>query len=290
LSSHDGRLEPAQAFPEPFRPRTWLHANRLSEATLAAAWLIRLEQHLTYTSQLVSYLVAHPTLLWFLGFPLVPDKSHPLGFKPAASLPSQRQFNRCLRQMEQASLQWLLDPTVARLRRTLEPFAPDFGDIISLGTKHILTFVKENNPKAYVPDRFNKTKQPPGDPDTDRTRAILVHERARYVCPLCFPAVTGTPCPIQHNRWAEGGCTVDMPTSIGARLRYQLDRPGDAYKAIYKQRTATERLFSQAVALGIERPCLRNGQAITNLNTLIYILLNLRTLLRCRQNAETLTP
>jgi len=420
---------PWEAFPEPFRPRTWLHANRLSEATLAAACLIRLEQHLTYTSQLVSYLVAHPALLWLLGFPLVPDKSHPLGFKPAASLPSQRQFNRRLRQMEQASLQWLLDQTVARLRRELEPFAPDFGEIISLDTKHILAFVKENNPKAYVPDRFNKTKQPPGDPDcklgckrrrnqkisaalegtpttnpvpfhkvgvgeyywgygsgivatkvpgwgefvlaeltqpfnkgdttyffplmaetarrlgrtphfgafdaafdafyvyeyfhqagglaavpfaekgstvmrqyapdgrplceaglpmpvqttyTDRTKTIIPHPRACYACPLLYPAPDGQPCPVNHKRWPKGGCTADMPTSIGARLRYQINRQAEPYRTIYKQRTATERVNSQAVALGIERPHLRNGAAITNLNTLIYILINLKALQRIR--------
>jgi len=32
-------------------------------------------------------------------------------------------------------------------------------------TKHILAFVKENNPKTYIEDRFDKTKQPAGDPD-----------------------------------------------------------------------------------------------------------------------------
>lgn len=31
-----------------------------------------------------------------------------------------------------------------------------------------------------------------------------------------------------------------MPTSIGARLRYTLDRDSQHYKDIYKQRTATE--------------------------------------------------
>jgi hypothetical protein len=36
---------------------------------------------------------------------------------------------------------------------------------ISLDTKHIIAWVKENNPKAYVEDRYDKTKQPPGDPD-----------------------------------------------------------------------------------------------------------------------------
>jgi hypothetical protein len=74
-----------------------------------------------------------------------------------------------------------------------------------------------------------------------------------------------------------------MATSIGARIRYQIDRDGDTYKNVYKQRTATERINSQAKALGIERPKLRNGQAITNQNTLIYVLINLRALHRVRR-------
>ena len=74
-----------------------------------------------------------------------------------------------------------------------------------------------------------------------------------------------------------------MPTSIGARLRYQLDRKGDLYHSIYRQRTADERINSQAKALGIERPHLRNRAAITNQNTLIYTLINLRFLQRLRR-------
>jgi hypothetical protein len=119
---------------------------------------------------------------------------------------------------------------------------------------------------------------------TDRTSAIIEHERAKYICPLREPEVpAGAVCPINHKRWEKQGCTAMMPTSIGARIRYQLDRDGQAYKDIYKQRTATERINSQAVALGIERPHLRNQQAITNRNTLIYILINLRFLQRIRQ-------
>jgi hypothetical protein len=41
-----------------------------------------------------------------------------------------------------------------------------------------------------------------------------------------------------------------------------------------------ERINSQALALGIERPHIRNGCAITNINTLIYTLINLRLLHR----------
>ena len=43
-------------------------------------------------------------------------------------------------------------------------------------------------------------------------------------------------------------------------------------------------------ALGIERPHLRNQQAITNRNTLIYILINLRALHRIRRKRACLTP
>jgi hypothetical protein len=139
---------------------------------------------------------------------------------------------------------------------------------------------------------------------TDRTRAILEHQRGKYACPLLYPHPTGQTrrvepvetrrvepvetrrvepvetCPCNHKNWPQGGCVADMPTSIGARLRYTLDRESQAYKELYKQRTATERINSQAVDLGIERPHLRNGQAIANLNTLIYLLINLRLLRR----------
>ncbi len=52
------------------------------------------------------------------------------------------------------------------------------------------------------------------------------------------------------------------------------------HKEVYNQRTATERINSQAKELGIERPRLRNGQAIANQNTLIYVPINLRALHR----------
>ena len=109
------------------------------------------------------------------------------------------------------------------------------------------------------------------------------HDRIRYACPLRWPELTAEACPVNHKQWPKGACTTTIPASRGARLRYQLDRESQAYKDVYKQRTATERINSQAVQLGIERPRLRNGQAIAHLNTLIYILINLRALQRIRQ-------
>jgi hypothetical protein len=114
-------------------------------------------------------------------------------------------------------------------------------------------------------------------------RGLLPHECGRYVCPLLFPEPTGEDCPIDYPQWPKGGCITKIPTSIGTRIRYQLDRDSDAYKQVYKQRTATERINALAKELGIERPRLRNQQAITNQNTLIYVLLNLRALQRVRR-------
>ncbi len=124
---------------------------------------------------------------------------------------------------------------------------------------------------------------------TDRTTTLVTHERGKYVCPLRH--LQSTPngaCPVAHVRWAQGGCTAMMPTCAGARLRYQLDRESAEYKSIYHQRTTTERINSQALALGIERPHLRRQSAIANQNTLIYVLINLRALQRIRLRKEEL--
>ena len=402
-----------------------------------AACLVKLDQQLPYMSNLRQYLVDHPALTWVLGFPLVPSHQYAWGFDVDASLPTQRHFTRMLRRVPNTSLQFLLGNTVSLIQAELHPKVDDFGQSMSLDTKHIIAWVEENNPKAYVSDRYNKDKQPKGDPDcrlgckrrhnqrassqeppptpsknpqpadtvsvgefywgyasgvvatkvpgwgefvlaeltqpfdqpdvsyffplladveqrldfrpkygafdaafdafyvyeyfhqaggfaavpfsergglkdrrfdpeglplcpaglamplkytfTDRS-SLVEHEAGRYVCPLRFPEANGEPCPVKHKRWPKGGCVTTMATSIGARLRYQLDRESDAYKHVYKQRTANERVNSQAVELGIERPRLRNGAAIANQNTLIYVLINLRGLRRVRQKKAGQPP
>jgi len=420
-------------FPERGLQTTW-GAPTLPYAPFVAACLVKLDQQFTYMSQLRRYLVDHPALVWVLGFPLVPSRSYPWGFDAEASLPTQRHLARLLGRIPNDSLQFLLDETVRLIQAEFPPTLC-FGQTVALDTKHILAWVKENNPKAYVKDnRFAKDTQPAGDPDcrlgckrrhnqrasaaeppptprnnpvpadtisvgefywgyasgivatqvpdrgefvlaeltkpfdqsdvsyffplmataerrlgfrptfgaldaafdafyvydyfhrdgqpwtagfaavpfsergghsqkqfsdeglplcpaglpmplkytfVDRS-GLLEHECARYACPLHYPAATGKPCPAQHKQWAKGGCTTTMATAMGARLRHQIDRDSELYKQVYRQRTATERINSQAVSLGIERPRLRNGQAIANQNTLIYVLINLRGLHRVR--------
>lgn len=394
-------------------------------APFAAACLVKLEEQIPNVAKLRRYLLEHPALTWLLGFPMVPSRAFPWHFDVEASLPTARHLTSMLRTLPNRSLQFLLDETVFCLQAALAPYIRGFGQIISLDTKHILAWVKENNPKTFVKDRYDKYRQPTGDPDcrlgckrkhnqppstptsnprpatgtpvgdyywgyasgvivtkvpgwaeivlaeltqpfnapdvsyffplmkeTERRlgfrpryatfdkaydafyiyahfhrpgtswrsafaavprkrgkprqfdaeglplckaglpmplkstfinrTSYVEHERGRYGCPLHYPEVVADACPVEDPHWEKGGCTTTMPTSIGARLRHQIDRESELYKKIYNQRSATERINSQAKALGIERPKLRNGQAIANFNTLIYVMINLRALQRIK--------
>ena len=397
----------------------------------AAACLVKIDQNFNYMPQLHRFLSENTALIWLLGF------SHGVSVASCTpeDLPTHRHFTQMLRQIPNEHLQFLLDESVRLLRAELGEQVPDFGQAISLDTKHILAWVQENNLNTFVPERHNPKKQPRGDADcklgykanrnrppvdtsadpatprsnprpasktdvgsfywgygsgviatkvagwgefvlaemtqpfnradvsyfyplmakteqrlgfrptfgafdaafdafyvyeyfhrpgtswqesfaavpyTDRVShgktfsdeglplceagitmrlkytylhqtSFVPHERAHYICPLIGGDRT---CPIAHRRWPKGGCTHRIPTSVGARLRHQIDRTSDIYQHIYKQRTATERINSLAKELGIERPHLRNQQSIANLNTLIYVVLNLRALRRIQQQKQ----
>jgi hypothetical protein len=114
----------------------------------------------------------------------------------------------------------------------------------------------------------------------------VAHERGCYACPLLHPTPSGEGCPINDPHWPRGGCETKLATSPGARVRVELDRESETFTAIFDQRTASERINSQALALGIERPKLRNQASIANLNTLIYVLIDLRLVARVRQSRK----
>lgn len=107
-----------------------------------------------------------------------------------------------------------------------------------------------------------------------------------YRCPLLHPHRTGATC--ADERFATGrGCVKRVNIEAGGQMRVHLDRRSDAYRAIYRQRTATERINSQAKALGIERPGVRRAAAVHRLNTLTYIVINARALHRIRARKAT---
>ncbi|MEZ4706679.1 MAG: transposase [Caldilineaceae bacterium] len=405
---------------------TW-HSSGERTLPLAAyigAYLIKLERNLSTFGALRRFLREHPGLIWALGFPPVAARNHVTGFDADASIHSYTHFPRKLTLLPNAVLQALLDAQVAALHAH---YGAEFGQVISIDTKHILAWVKENNPKAS-PDKdendqliHSNKRQPAGDKDckpgckrrrnqvtptkegkpltekgtireyywgyasgvvatnvldfgefvlaectqtfdltdisyffpliepveahlgfrpsfaaadaafdgfyiydyfhqpdgqgfaaiplrqmkhgirrfdadgfplcdaklvmklkssfTNRT-SMVQHKRVRYVCPLLYPEPNGQTCPIAHKSWSDGGCRLTFPLSPGTRIRYQLERESDAYKDVFHQRTAVERIFSQVVNLGIERPKLRNQAAITNMNTLTYLLINLHLMHR----------
>jgi hypothetical protein len=94
---------------------------------------------------------------------------------------------------------------------------------------------------------------------------------------LLFPEKTGQIC--DHAQFVKGkGCVKGVNWERGGIQRVTLDRTGPLYHAIYNQRTGCERINSQAKAWGIENPKVRNGRSVANLNTLIYLIVNVQVL------------
>jgi Transposase DDE domain len=111
-----------------------------------------------------------------------------------------------------------------------------------------------------------------------------------FRCPLLVPAVTGETC--AHEQFVKGpGCVKYLNIEAGGRMRVEPDRQAETYKAIYRQRTAAERINSQATALGIERPRVRRQRSARTLNSLTYLVINARALQRVRSlNAHAPPP
>jgi hypothetical protein len=98
---------------------------------------------------------------------------------------------------------------------------------------------------------------------------------------LLFPEWTGQAC--EHAQFAKGrGYVKDPNGEKGGLMRALLDRSSPLYKIIYNQRTACERINNQAQAHGIEHPIVRNKHSVQNLNTLTYLISNVRALQKAK--------
>jgi hypothetical protein len=371
------------------------------------AFLVRIQEGLRYAKQLRAFLLKHPLLVIELGFQLVLDTNQPYGFDVEATLPTRFWLGEKLRQLDRSLLTELLAGTV----RSLQEEIPGLGEVVAFDVKHLYAWVKHNNQRAYVPDRYDKTQRPAGDPDcrlgvkrstnqeqpdgsTEEKKELLwgygsgvaaatvadygdvvlaeytqpfnegdvtyfrplyqqtvialdqypthltadaafdawyVYEPAarhggigavplnqhsatssqrdadatprcarglrmiptyqfdhtygyraqRFRCPLLFPEKTEATC--DHEQFAKGkGCVKDVNWELGGIQRVTLDRNGPLYHAVYTQRTCCERINSQAKELGIEHPKVHNGRSVANLNTLIYLVINVRALHRAK--------
>ncbi len=369
------------------------------------AFLLRIKEGLIYAKQLREFLLKHPLLVIELGFDLVLDPSADYGFDVEATLPTRYWFGEKLRQLDRTLLTDLLAATVTALKEEI----PGLGEVVAFDVKHIYAWVKENNWRTYVKERYDKTKQLKGDPDcklgvkrstnkelpdgtieekkeliwgygtgvaaaTNPTygdvvlaeytqpfnegdvtyfrplyqqtvvaldqfpthitadaaydawyvydavarrggiAAIPLNARSstlfdpdgtprcpiglrmhptfhyahtngyralRYRCPLLFPQATGETC--EHEQFLKGkGCQKEINDEPGGRARLLMDRSTPLYKTIYNQRTSCERINSQAKELGIERPRVHNMRSVANLNTLIYLVINVRALQKAK--------
>lgn len=377
------------------------------ESAYLKAFLIRIREGFSYSTQLRSFLVKHPLLVLDLGFRLVLDPKEPYGFDVERSLPTRFWFGEKLRSLDRGLLTDLLAGTVHALQEEI----PGLGEVVAFDVKHLYAWVKENNERAYVKDRYDKTQRLKGDPDcklgvkrstnveqpdgsTEEKKELIwgygsgvaaattpdygdvvlaeytqpfnegdvtyfrplyrqavhalqqypthlaadaaydawyVYEAAarqggiaavpknqhghpdhrrdtdgvpfceqglrmtsrfffqhqngyraqRFGCPLLFPSPTGEDCPKLSTNHGQG-CHKDPNWELGGLQRVLLDRTSPLYHAVYVQRTACERINSQAKELGIEHPKVRNGCSVANLNTLISVVINVRALQRAK--------
>lgn len=377
------------------------------ESAYLKAFLIRIREGIPFTAQLRRFLLRHPLLVIELGFHLVLDPTAPYGFDVERTLPCEFWLREKLRHFDQELLQALLQATVHALQDEI----PGLGETVAIDVKHIYGWVKENNERTYVPERYDKTKRLAGDPDCRlgvkrstnqeqpdgstkakkellwgygsgiavstvagygtvvladftqpfnegdityfrplyqhtvlalqqfptylaadaaydawyvyegpaRHRGIAAvplnqhsktpfarlpdgtprcpiglpmhptiqfnhtygYRAQRFQCPLLFPEKTGATC--AHDQFTKGkGCVKDVNWEKGGIQRVTLDRSGPLFRAIYNQRSGCERINSQAKALGIERPKVRQGRSVANLNTLIYVIVNVRVLAKAK--------
>lgn len=110
-----------------------------------------------------------------------------------------------------------------------------------------------------------------------------------FGCPLMYSQATGETC--DHPQFVKGvGCEKNPNWETGGSMRVMLDRSGPLYKGVYRQRTSAERINSQAKELGIERLKVRNIHSVRNLNTLTYLIINIRALQRAISINRRLLP
>jgi hypothetical protein len=377
------------------------------------ALLAKLCEQKAYVTDLRRYLVEHPALVLEMGFRPVLAPEQPFGFDVERTVPCARWLRHQQQHLDHRMIQALFTATVPALQREI----PGLGTTVAVDVKPIYAWVQENNPKAYVSERYDPERQPRGDPGcrlgvkraTNQARATdppklrkeyvwgygtalasatdprsgdvvlaewtqpfnqhdvtyfhpvyrqavaalgapptnitadaafdawhvyqpctqtggiaaiplnlrgqappdrddqgrprcargftmvpraqFTHEDGyrvqRFGCPLLFPAPTGQQCDDAHFSSGKG-CSNGINLEPGGMMRATLDRHSEAYKAIYRQRTSAERINSQATALGIERPKVRNPHSVRRLNTLTYIVINARALQRARsRNASS---
>jgi hypothetical protein len=211
-----------QRFPERDLGRNWGHGT-IPYAAYVALALLKLNEGYRCWGDVHRHLREQPGLIPLFGFPLVPAPNAPAGFNVRASLPTTQHCTDMLRLLPQQVLQNLLTQSVQSIRLALATLGAPPVTCISLDTKHILAWVKENNPKASVPRRFDPTHQPAGDAD-----CRLGCKRRRN---QATPTREGQPAaavPVGEYYWGyASGVVVTQVPGFGEFVLAELTQPFD---------------------------------------------------------------
>jgi hypothetical protein len=143
--------------PDPHRPGKRPHP----ETAYIKALLIKINEKLDHCTDLRTYLLRHPLLVLKLGFRPVLDVTKPYGFDIERTVPSDSWLRHKQRHLKRRLLQELLAATVLALQEEI----PGLGETVAFDVKHIYAWVKQNNPRVCLKDRYAKDQQPTGDGD-----------------------------------------------------------------------------------------------------------------------------
>lgn len=143
-------IDPSQAGKRPHPPSAYVKA-----------FLLKVEEGFATCTQLRRFLLEHPLLVLALGFRPVLNRDLPYGFDVGKTVPTARWLRHQQQVLPQAVLQRLLGATVRDLREEI----PGLGEVVAFDVTHIYAWVKENNPRTYVKERYDKAHQPRGDRD-----------------------------------------------------------------------------------------------------------------------------
>ena len=145
--------------PEPVLDPTRPGKRPHPQSAYVKAFLLKIEEGLVTCTQLRRFLQEHPLLVLELGFRPVLNRTLPYGFDVGKTVPTARWLRAKQHGLPQPVLQSLLGATVRDLREEI----PGLGEVVAFDVTHIYAWVRENNKRAYVKDRYDKYRQPRGD-------------------------------------------------------------------------------------------------------------------------------
>ena len=156
--------------PDPHRPGRRPHP----EAAYVKALLIKVAEKFDHCTDLRTYLLRHPLLVLEVGFRPVLDVSQPSGFDVERTVPTARWLRDTQRRLDRRVLQDLLAGTVQARREEIA----GLGETVAFDVKHLYAWVKENNPRVYVKDRYCRRPATPRRSRLSRRRQAQHQPRA----------------------------------------------------------------------------------------------------------------